>query len=100
MILSNEPGCYIPNRYGIRIENLQVVRHAADLLEGRRETLAFETLTLAPIDRVLVDLMLLTPSEVNWLNYYHRRVYETLGPLLDAEPAAWLEAATRSIDGP
>ena len=75
-----------------------MVQHAADALEGRRETLAFETLTLAPIDRSLVDSALLTPAEVDWLDRYHRRVYETLRPLLDAEPATWLEAATRSID--
>ncbi len=97
MILSNEPGCYVPGRFGIRIENLQAVRVAAGPVGDGQETLVFETLTLVPIDRALVNSALLTHAEVNWLDRYHRNVYETLGPLLDSEPAAWLEAATQPI---
>jgi len=99
MILSNEPGCYVPGCYGIRIENLQVVRVAAGPVGEGRVTLAFETLTLAPIDRNLIDSTLLSPAEMEWIDGYHQRVWRTLGPLLEAGAAAWLEAATRPLAG-
>jgi Xaa-Pro aminopeptidase len=97
MILSNEPGCYVPGRYGIRIENLQAVQVASEPAGDERAMLTFETLTLAPIDRNLIDLALLLPSDVDWLDRYHQRVWNALGPLLDSEPAAWLKAATRPL---
>jgi Xaa-Pro aminopeptidase len=62
-------------------------------------TLAFETLTLAPIDRNLIDSTLLSPAEMEWIDGYHQRVWRTLGPLLEAGAAAWLEAATRPLAG-
>ena len=96
MICSNEPGYYKTGGYGIRIENLIVVREAA--IEGaERPMLEFETVTLAPIDVDLVEPSLLTAAEKAWLNAYHARVRETLTPLVDAETAAWLTSATRAV---
>jgi len=96
MILSNEPGYYKAGAYGIRIENLVTV--IEDPRPGdERPMLAFETLTLAPIDRNLVDKSLLAPAEIAWLNAYHARVRETLTPLLDRETADWLAGATAPL---
>jgi Xaa-Pro aminopeptidase len=97
MIVSNEPGYYKTGEYGIRIENLVVVTPCADLPAAEREMLCFETLTLAPIDRNLVEPSLLTAEEIAWLDAYHARVRETLTPLVDAETARWLAEATRPI---
>ncbi|MFT7623088.1 MAG: Xaa-Pro aminopeptidase [Myxococcota bacterium] len=98
MIVSNEPGYYKTDGYGIRIENLVAVR-SVDIPGGERQMLEFETLTLAPIDRNLVDVSLLNDSELGWLNDYHARVRTTLTPLLDQETAKWLETATAPIAG-
>src|SRR6516165_6761703 len=96
MILSNEPGYYRAGTYGIRIENLVLV--AAAPVRGAEKPLnAFETLTLAPIDRRLIVPELLTPEEAGWLDRYHARVVEALSPLLDADSRAWLTAATRPL---
>jgi len=95
MIVSNEPGYYKTGAYGIRIENLVLVQPADGSAE--RETLGFETLTLAPIDRNLIEPSLLDDDEIVWLDAYHERVRETLTPLLDAETARWLSAATEPI---
>ncbi len=93
MILSNEPGCYVAGAYGIRIENLIVVTPPAPIAGGDREMLGFETLTLAPIDRTLIDVALLSPSERAWVDAYHARVARDVGPKLEPEVRAWLEAA-------
>jgi Xaa-Pro aminopeptidase len=93
MIVSNEPGYYKTGEYGIRIENLVVVQP----VEGQPNMLQFETITLAPIDINLVDRTLMTAQEVAWLNAYHRRVYDTLSPAMDATAKAWLADATRPI---
>ena len=96
MIVSNEPGYYKTGAYGIRIENLVTV--IEDAREGdERPMLAFETLTLAPIDIALVEKSLLTAAEIAWLNAYHVRVGEALTPLVDAKTAAWLAEATRTV---
>ncbi|MEI7608036.1 MAG: aminopeptidase P family protein [Rhodospirillaceae bacterium] len=92
MILSNEPGCYIEGAYGIRIENLMAVRDSAI-----KPMLEFETLTLVPIDRALIDPALLGAADSDWLDAYHRRVRAAVAPLLDPAAAAWLEAATRPL---
>jgi Xaa-Pro aminopeptidase len=97
MIVSNEPGYYKTGAYGIRIENLVLVQPADGPAE--REMLGFETLTLAPIDRNLIDPSLLDNDEIAWLDAYHARVRETLTPLLDATTARWLAAATEPIGG-
>jgi Xaa-Pro aminopeptidase len=92
MILSNEPGYYVEGEYGIRIENLVVVRDSetAGMLE-------FETLTLAPIDRSLVDTSLMNAAELAWLNDYHEQVWQTLSPLLSESDALWLREATTPL---
>jgi Xaa-Pro aminopeptidase len=96
MILSNEPGYYKSGAYGIRIENLiLVVPRAIDGAE--KEMLGFETLTHAPIDRTLIDAALLTAAEREWLNAYHARVRELIGPLVPEETRRWLGEATAAI---
>jgi Xaa-Pro aminopeptidase len=97
MILSNEPGYYKTGAYGIRIENLVLVV-AAPAPEGAEKPLnAFETLTLAPIDRRLILPRMLTAKERNGIDSYHARVLEVLSPLLDAPAGAWLAAATKPL---
>ena len=98
MILSNEPGCYIAERFGVRIENLILVTPPAlpkdvDPIAPSREMHRFETLTLAPIDRRLIEPGLLTPAERDWLNAYHARVAAEIAPLVADETADWLRAA-------
>ncbi len=95
MIVSNEPGYYAAGEYGIRIESLVAVVEVKDAKP--RPMLAFETLTLAPIDARLVDTALLTNDERNWLNQYHRRVHDAHAPHLTADEKAWLAQATRAI---
>ena len=106
MIVSNEPGYYKTGAYGIRIENLVAVVESEVLEEGRsgageggeaRSMLAFETLTLAPIDRSLIDVALLSPEEIAWLNAYHARVRAAHHDKLDPEAAQWLDAATHPL---
>ena len=97
MILSNEPGYYRTGAYGIRIENLVLVIAAADVPDAEKPLNAFETLTLAPIDRRLVEPTLLSAQEAAWLDRYHMRVREALLPLVDAPTRDWLVAATASL---
>ncbi len=98
MILSNEPGYYKAGEYGIRIENLVLVveRHIAG---AEQEMLGFETLTLAPIDRALIDTALLEPGERAWVDAYHAEVLAKIGPLVPADVAAWLVEACRPLEG-
>jgi len=96
MILSNEPGYYKTGEYGIRIENLVLV--VEKKIEGaEKEMLGFETLTFAPIDRRLIDKSMLSESEVDWLNAYHARVLEKIGPKLSGSDREWLEQACAPI---
>ena len=90
MILSNEPGYYKTGEYGIRIENLVLVVDKP-VEGGEKETLGFETLTFAPIERRLVDVSMLDDAELKWLNDYHAEVLEKIGPRLEGEDKAWLE---------
>jgi Xaa-Pro aminopeptidase len=96
MMLSNEPGFYKPGAYGIRIENLILVEPRT-IPGGDREMLGFETLTFTPIDLRLVEPSIMTADEIAWLNAYHAKVRELIGPGLDAETQAWLDQATRAI---
>ena len=96
MIVSDEPGYYKTGAYGIRIENLVVVT-PAPLPDAERELLGFETLTLAPIDRNLVDRSLMTRDEIAWLDAYHARVRREISPQVDAGTRAWLDAATEPL---
>ena len=93
MILSNEPGYYKEGAYGIRIENLQVVTPAQDIPGGERPMMGFETLTLAPLDRRLIVPEMLTGEERAQVDAYHARVLAEIGPQLESDAAAWLEAA-------
>jgi Xaa-Pro aminopeptidase len=97
MILSNEPGYYKTGAYGIRIENLVLVTEAPSVAGAEKPLNAFETLTLVPIDRRLINPDMLTAEETRWLDRYHARVAATLAPLLDAPARVWLEAATAAI---
>ncbi len=97
MIVSNEPGFYKTGAYGIRIENLVAVTEPAEIDGGERPMLGFETLTLAPIDHALLDMSLLTDDERAWLNAYHARVLDEIGPLLPPEDVAWLERAAKEL---
>ena len=95
MILSNEPGYYKTGAFGIRTENLELVV-AAEIEGAEKPMNAFETLTLAPIDRRLINHRI-SKQEVAWLNAYHDRVRREVGPHLDEATRVWLEAATVPI---
>ena len=96
MILSNEPGYYKTDGFGIRIENLELVV-AADIKGAEKPMNAFETLTLAPIDRRLIDVAMLSKDELDWLNAYHARVRAEVRPALDEATRAWLDQATAEL---
>jgi Xaa-Pro aminopeptidase len=92
MILSDEPGFYQPGGYGIRLENLLLVRpHAAP--QAKKPFLGFEVLTLAPFDRRLIDVAMLSGVERDWLNAYHARVVAEVGPGLSTAEREWLAKA-------
>ncbi|PSW19385.1 X-Pro aminopeptidase [Photobacterium sanctipauli] len=95
MVLSNEPGYYRADAFGIRIENLELVVEVETA--GDMTVMGFESLTRAPIDRRLVDLSLMTDTELTWLNNYHQTVFEVLSPSLDGDNLAWLEQATAAL---
>jgi Xaa-Pro aminopeptidase len=97
MVLSDEPGYYREGAYGIRIENLLAVEARPGLGDGGRPFLGFDVLTLAPIDRALIDVARLTEDERRWVDAYHTRVRAEIAPLLDEPTRAWLEAATRPL---
>jgi Xaa-Pro aminopeptidase len=96
MILSNEPGYYKTDAFGIRIENLELVV-AADIAGAEKPMNGFETLTLAPIDRRLIDLGMISENELTWLNDYHARVRRDVRPHLDEATKLWLDAATEPL---
>jgi Xaa-Pro aminopeptidase len=96
MILSNEPGYYKTDSFGIRIENLELVV-AAEVAGAEKPVNAFETLTLAPIDRRLVDLSMLMGDELSWVNEYHERVRHAVRGHVDDATKAWLDEATAPL---
>lgn len=95
MVTSNEPGIYIPNEYGIRIENL--IRTVPHSETDFGVFYAFETLTLCYLDNSLVEVTLLEPNELEWYNNYQAKVYKEVSPLLNAEEAAWLKEKTAPL---
>ncbi|HTN97646.1 MAG TPA: aminopeptidase family protein P, partial [Nordella sp.] len=97
MILSNEPGYYKEGQYGIRIENLLLVREPEAITGGDRPMMSFETLTLSPIDRRLIEPGLLAPEERDWLNAYHARVEREIGAFLEGDELAWLKQACAPV---
>jgi Xaa-Pro aminopeptidase len=96
MILSNEPGYYKTDAYGIRIENLELVV-GTDITAAEKPVNAFETLTLAPIDRRLIDLNMLSGDELSWINDYHARVRHEVRSHVDEDTKLWLDAATAPL---
>ncbi|MGL5894394.1 MAG: M24 family metallopeptidase C-terminal domain-containing protein, partial [Bacteroidales bacterium] len=97
MVLSNEPGLYRAGEYGIRIENLILVKEEEETSFGR--FFGFETLTLFPIDTNAIDLSILNKDEIDWLNDYHHMVFHKLLPHLDSNEVAWLKEKTQAIKG-
>ena len=97
MILSNEPGYYKQGEFGIRIENLLLVKEAADIKGGERPMLSFETLTFAPIDRNLIDTKLLTREELQWLDSYHAQVLKDVGSFMEGEALEWMKKACAGL---
>ncbi|WP_430815883.1 aminopeptidase P family protein [Carboxylicivirga sp. RSCT41] len=95
MISSNEPGIYKSGKHGIRIENLILTRKDQETVFG--SFLKFETLTLCPIDTRAIDITLMDRSEIDWLNKYHKKVFEKLSPLLPDSEKKWLENSTKEI---
>ena len=96
MVVSNEPGYYKTGCYGIRIENLLAVRKV-DIPGSERSMLEFETLTLAPIDRTVIDVKLLNGAEKDWLNDYHQTVFGALSAEIDDPTREWLDEVTKPI---
>lgn len=99
MIVSNEPGYYKTGAYGIRIENLLLVTPAEVPHGGERPMMGFETLTLVPYDRRLIDVALLAPAARAWVDAYHAEVRGALAPLLSPEDLVWLAQATAPLAG-
>ena len=97
MITSIEPGYYKENHYGIRIENMARVI-SCNNPEFELPMLGFETLTLVPLDKKLIDKYLLTREEQDWLNHYHQQVFEQLSPLLNPQEQSWLRQACAPLD--
>ena len=97
MILSNEPGYYREGHYGIRLENLVLVTPLEKIPGGEREMMGFETLTLVPFDRRLIEPKQLLPWELAWLNAYHARIRREIEPILLSDDRAWLRHATAQI---
>ncbi|PMH38678.1 X-Pro aminopeptidase [Vibrio sp. 10N.286.49.B3] len=95
MVLSNEPGYYRADEFGIRIENLELVVELET--QGDFSVLAFESLTRCPIDKRNIDINLLTRPELAWLNDYHQKVWDDISPLVEGDAKAWLEQATTPI---
>jgi Xaa-Pro aminopeptidase len=95
MVISNEPGLYRTNEYGIRTENLVVVKEDIETPFGK--FYGFETLTLFPFDKKSIDFSLLTKEEIAWINDYHQMVYNRISPKLNAGEQAWLREKTSKI---
>lgn len=95
MTVTDEPGIYLPGRFGVRIENTMIVEKYKETEFG--EFLQFDSLTLCPIDTAPIDKEMLLPEETAWLNSYHRKVYDTIAPHLDEPEREWLKEATKAI---
>ena len=98
MIVSNEPGYYAPGKYGIRIENLLLVKPPRVPKGGNRKMLSFETLTFAPIDKHLISEDLLTRSEIQWLDTYHQAVWRKIGKHVNADVRNWLQESCAPLN--
>jgi Xaa-Pro aminopeptidase len=97
MIVSNEPGYYEPGAFGIRIENILLVQKGSQRVGSLKQMLAFETLTLAPIDKTLINQKILTNDEKAWLNNYHKLVQTKITPLVPLDAQVWLKKVCQPI---
>ena len=95
MTVTDEPGIYLPDRFGVRIENTMIVEKYKTTEFG--EFLQFDALTLCPIDTAPIDVSMLSDEEVEWLNCYHRRVYDAIAPHVSMDEREWLREATKEI---
>ena len=95
MTVTDEPGIYLPGRFGVRVENTLLITPYMQTEFG--DFLQLESLTLCPIDTAPIDRSMMLPEEIEWLNSYHARVREVLSPYLEADERAWLEAATEPL---
>ena len=97
MIVSNEPGFYLKNKFGIRIENLMIVQKHKINNFNNKDMLEFKTLTLAPIDFNLIDYSMLNKEEIEWLNKYNLAVYQNISPKLSLKEKNWLKIQCKKI---
>ena len=100
MIISNEPGYYKEGAYGIRLENLILVTELREIKGGEQPVMDFETLTLAPFERSLINQELMSKIELTWLNSYHKRVYKKLSASLSKQEKQWLKQQTAPLGEP
>ena len=98
MIVTDEPGLYLEGRFGVRIENTMIILPYKETEFGR--FLQMEPLTLCPIDTEPIIIDMMRPEEIEWLNNYHKRVYDELEPLLEDEDKEWLKEKTRPVASP
>lgn len=96
MTVTNEPGLYLSGKFGVRIENTLLIKDYQTTEFGK--FLQMESLTLCPIDLIPVDFSMLQPEEIEWLDTYHRDVFDKLSPYLEGEDLEWLREATRPVD--
>jgi Xaa-Pro aminopeptidase len=96
-VTTNEPGMYLEGRFGIRTENIMICKIKEETEFG--EFCEFETVTMCPIDRKLINPGLLSAPQLEWLNDYHAKVYASLAPLLEEHVSSWLEQQTQPIEG-
>ena len=96
MTVTDEPGLYLSGKFGVRIENTLLIKDYQTTEFGK--FLHMESLTLCPIDLTPVDFSMLQPEEIEWLDTYHRDVFEKLSPYLEGEDLEWLREATRPVD--
>ena len=92
MVVSNEPGYYRENEFGIRLENLIYVKNIKEV--DSKQLLGFENLTFVPFDRRLMDMPLLTDTEKDWIDLYHSDVLQKVGPYVKESVLTWLKNAT------
>ena len=97
MILSIEPGIYLEGKLGIRLENLAFVKKHKNGARQNREYLEFETLTLVPFEKNLIEKKLLSTGELKWINAYHQNVFKKLNPYLLGSEKSWLRKLCKRL---
>ena len=97
MILSIEPGIYLEGKLGIRLENLVYVKKHKNSARQTRKFLEFETLTLVPFEKNLIEKKLLSADELRWINSYHQNIYKKLSPYLVSSEKSWLSKVCKKL---